>query len=71
MSVEHLHRTSHAIKDRPDVWWYEESGGICLVVEHPDRPSSTQVLIPWRAIRRALERLDRSPDHVSTGKEKR
>lgn len=37
-------------------WWYEESGGITIVVQNT-RP--TQFRIPWGQVRAALERKDR------------
>ena len=62
MSVEHLHRDSHAIKGRTDVWWYEERSGVCLVVTFQGGMHAKTITIPWRAIRGALKRLDKRPD---------
>jgi len=55
-----LKNKPHAIRGREDVWWYEENGGINVVVEPQD--TTIQVVIPWRSIRYALARKLRTRD---------
>ena len=57
MSAQHLSGTPHRVKGRTDVWWYEEKTGICLLRD-PSDGNTQPVLVPWRAIRYALKRLD-------------
>ena len=60
MSNKDLLRTSHAIRDDKDAWWYEEEKGICLVVSDPSKDRNTfQFTIPWRSLRAALKRKDK------------
>ncbi len=42
-------------------WWYEEPGGICVVVRSiiNGRPYTTCTDISWRALRAALKRKDK------------
>ena len=58
MSDKHLNCNPHNIRNRPDAWWYEESKGINMVVEPQDR--TTQIMIPWREIKNALARKERT-----------
>ncbi len=51
MSQKHLRLTAHKINDY--AWWYEENGGISLVVK------GRIVVIPWKSIRAALARKDK------------
>ena len=37
-------------------WWYEEPGGVTLVVESHDE--TMQLRIPWQSLRAALRRKD-------------
>jgi len=43
----------------PIWWWYEESGGICVVHGVGGNASENMVNIPWRSIRAALRRKDK------------
>ncbi len=58
MSNKHLKTKSHKIKRLSSVWWYEEPSGIYVVME--PSTSARTVHIPWRAIRNALARKDKS-----------
>ena len=58
MSTKHLSLKPHGIRGRVDAWWYEDSHGIDVIVEPQKR--TTTVTIPWRAIRAALERKDKT-----------
>ncbi len=59
MSDNDLKLSSHKLRGRYDAWWYEEAKGICLVVQFTSTITKT-VDIPWREIRRALARKDKS-----------
>ena len=59
---KHLLRNPHKIKKTPHAWWYEENGGIDIVVhrEAIQSPYESVVLrIPWKQIRDALARKDK------------
>ena len=57
MANKDLSRKCHKVRGRKDAWWSEEHAGIWVMCE-PKRQTS-QVLIPWRSIRTAMERKDR------------
>lgn len=59
MSVKHLLTTSHPFKGSGTAWWYEDNGGIDIVV-HP-APQCQHLHIDWAVLRRALARKDRKP----------
>lgn len=60
VSRKHLNRAPHRPKNGAvDWWWYEQNGGICIVVESSHR--TEQFNIRWNAIRAALKRKDRKP----------
>lgn len=61
MSRKDLSNDPHPVKDREDAWWYESNGGIEVVVERMKFNDTTIVEIPWRQIRAALTRKDRTP----------
>ena len=43
------------------IWWYEEHGGIGLYANWPPHNIGKRIaLIPWRSLRAALKRKDRS-----------
>ena len=52
-------------KDLDDhAWWYEEEGGICMVIEMwrgGKYVQTEQRTIPWKDVRAALGRKDRKP----------
>jgi hypothetical protein len=50
MSKKHLEKKPHLIDEKR--WWYEEPKGIYVVIY------GSSTMIPWRAIRAALKRLD-------------
>ena len=56
MAKKHLRLKPHDISD--DVWWYEETEGMNIVVRFGDGRTQSQT-IPWRAIRAALNRKDK------------
>jgi hypothetical protein len=64
MSEKHLKETAHHVGDK--CWWYEEPGGICVVLQESDvndnalRPNVAPI-IRWTSIRAALKRKDRKP----------
>ena len=60
MSDKHLSNMPHNIRGRKDAWWYEENGGINVVVE--PQGATTQVMIPWRSIKAALARKERGDE---------
>ena len=60
MSDKHLILKPHDIGSRNDAWWYEESMGVNVIVEPQDR--TTQIMIPWRAIKAALARKERGDE---------
>lgn len=63
MDVEHLSRRPKNID--PYTWWHEERGGIRVyrqVYSDGRHTRTDKFTIPWRQIRRALERRDRRPD---------
>ena len=57
MTNKHLKLYSHKIAKTKKAWWYEENGGINIVVE--SRPETTQYQISWKALRNALARKDK------------
>ena len=59
MSNKDLEDAPHDLKKRDDAWWYEEKGGICVVVERKGWDDTTQIWLPWRSIRSALARKDK------------
>ena len=70
MSESHLQVQSHDVRAKQRspstkaAWWYEEPTGIHVIAElRGDNGmflGTTQVQIPWRSIRAALARLDKS-----------
>lgn len=62
MASKHLQKESIEIQDRDGVsaWYYEESGGLTVVIEDNLSPTLS-VKLPWRQIRKSLERKDRKP----------
>jgi len=60
VSNKHLSRMPHHVRE--DVWWYDERGGICIISAWRDGDRyirTDSFLIPWRDLRRAIERKDR------------
>lgn len=47
-------------------WWYEEPRGINIVVER--NPATTQHIIPWKQIERALLRKKGTVDYTAPTK---
>jgi hypothetical protein len=70
MAREHQILDPHKIDDCR--WWYEEPEGIHVIAEvsTPDGNwnGTTQVLIPWKDIRAALEQKDRKASSSTKGK---
>jgi len=65
MSEKHLKQTPHTIIHDPKAWWYEEDQGIWVVQEYYRAKDglymgTRSVVIPWRAIRAALGRKDKT-----------
>lgn len=58
MGEANLKREPHKIPKRDDVWWYEENGGIYVVVERFGHEDTTGIKISWTALRNALARKD-------------
>ena len=58
MSDKHLLSKPHNIGKRDDAWWYEVSHGISVIVE--PQSNTTTVRIPWRSVRAALARKDKT-----------
>lgn len=61
MADKHLKTSPHHLRGHEDCWWYEEPGGICIVVEAYNGRGEVQTkqrTIPWTAIRNALARKD-------------
>lgn len=58
-----LSRTPHKIRGTTRAWFYEEEQGICVVQDLycslKGYQGTRSVLIPWRAIRAALKRLEK------------
>ena len=62
MSDKHLSREPHRLRGTSRTWWYEESHGLTVVHEfyvNDTYQRTDQIKIPWRTIRKALERKDR------------
>lgn len=64
MAVEHLSRRPRTLS--PSAWFYEEEGGLEVVVQLHDMAGNylgtTTTKVPWRQIRVSLERRDRPAD---------
>lgn len=60
MADKHLSRNPHHLRGRKDVWWYDDKGGIDVMVERMGFNDVTQIRIPWRSIRAALYRKERA-----------
>lgn len=58
MRDKDLSQKPHKIKGTENVWWYEDSAGIELIVNYGGYNTGTH-LISWRAIRNALKRKDK------------
>jgi hypothetical protein len=58
MANKHLWRKPHHVTD--NFRWYEESHGIELIVEEYNGLATKVLRIPWRSIRAALARKDKS-----------
>lgn len=54
------------VKGRHDVWFYEGSKGLEVVVERRGHDDTTIFVLPWRAIRAAVERKDAKAQETST-----
>lgn len=63
MSDKHLRPAPHDCRSNQTlkqvVWWYEEHGGIGVYANLVGRGGTRMALIPWRALRQALERKDK------------
>ena len=67
MSDKHLLTISRVCYDKPNsgrasdkAWWYEEAGGVCVVINQPQlRGSSLQVYLRWGQLEQALKRKRR------------
>ena len=66
MANDDLKRTPHHPQKRQDVWWYEESDGIHIVMEdrrirYPEDRfvPSNSMKITWASLRAALRRKDK------------
>ena len=61
MSDKDLKTKPHHHKGQAGFWWYEEPGGIAVVVEFATKYGIKQrvVTIPWRSLRAALARKDK------------
>lgn len=63
MGKKHLDRNRHSHLGQEDWWWYEEWGGIDVVVTQRATEAGTVIIrIPWRSIRAALKRKDTPED---------
>jgi len=60
MAKKHLKADAHFV--RQGCWWYEENGGVSVIVEHSDKNDvfikTEHYKIPWSSIRAALKRKD-------------
>ena len=61
MSNEHLSlRPKHGRPNDGGMWWYEEKGGILVLVDRNKMLRPIQGwMIPWAQLRAALDRKDR------------
>lgn len=59
MANKHLSRRPHQHDKSTGWWWYEETGGIEIYHGNPDGRSEC-LLIPWRCVRAALKRKDKT-----------
>ena len=59
MSDKHLLLAPHKIGKRDDAWWYEDRCGITVIINLGPL-HSTSVNIPWRSVRAALARKDKT-----------
>lgn len=56
MAKKHLSNAPHHVSE--DVWWYEETNGIDLHINHTKNGHESH-LIPWPDVRKALKRKDK------------
>ena len=53
--------TAKVQDDRATAWWYEENGGIAVLVQPNGYARPLTFEIPWRTLRTALRRKDAAP----------
>lgn len=62
MANKDLKTAPHSIGKHEDSWWYEDPGGVCVVIEAYSGRGEVQTkhrTIPWRSIKAALARKER------------
>jgi hypothetical protein len=61
MANKHLRLSPHCKRGEPEWWWYEEPKGVVIVLSpQMTGGSAVSVKIPWKSLRGALQRKDRS-----------